>query len=298
MPVSGARTRIKEVADHDPAQGCSSAVLNREGNRSVRFCGQATLWRSGFSLLELLIVLVLLVTILAIAWPSVRRMTRRADIKQLALGLQEKVADTRIQAIQSGQTFIIRFKESGDRIELGPVSRFPAADSSADTSATDGFESIEVGNLRGNDDGNRSAPIETILLDSIRVTNRTRAELESRSESRPGGLLSAVTAAKKERNGDQDWIQIRLTPDGRGQDSRFTLIDTETGVALELFVRGLTGHLEIGTPFNVDPAELGLDTKTESPGEEPRQADELANDELANDELDDKAEAFLVEEVP
>ena len=78
---------------------------------------------SGFSLLELLLVLGLMTVFLVIAVPSLRRWQQRLPIEQSVALLQQQIAETRLASIQSGETWALWLYSSGTEGRRTPLNQ-------------------------------------------------------------------------------------------------------------------------------------------------------------------------------
>jgi prepilin-type N-terminal cleavage/methylation domain-containing protein len=89
---------------------------------------------SGFSLLELMIVLVVIVGLLALAWPNLQRPLRRAELNQATQQLREVIDESRYRAISTGTPVFIRLKQGESEVVAGGFETF--ADAESDSSPT------------------------------------------------------------------------------------------------------------------------------------------------------------------
>jgi prepilin-type N-terminal cleavage/methylation domain-containing protein len=94
------------------------ATIMKTGNHSGR---QATRQQRGFSLLELMIVVVLIAGILAIAWPSIARPMRKAELSEATQKLREAIEDGRYQAMMSGEPVFLQITEGDSQLRSGGI---------------------------------------------------------------------------------------------------------------------------------------------------------------------------------
>lgn len=99
--------------------------------------------KRGFSLVELMIVLAILVTLAAIAVPNLRRSFEKNEVQDAAGQLQELLGQVRHEAIQSGQPVYVQFSWSGSRVRILRAPR--SLDSNEEAFASDDFSSIGNG---------------------------------------------------------------------------------------------------------------------------------------------------------
>ena len=82
----------------------------------------------GFSLLELMIVLVVMVGLLAIAWPNMQRTLRRTTLNEAAQVLREAIDEGRYEAITSGKPIFVQMQQGNHEVRTGSYSNFTNAE--------------------------------------------------------------------------------------------------------------------------------------------------------------------------
>ncbi len=82
----------------------------------------------GFSMLELMIVLVLMVGLLAIAWPNMQRMLRRTTLNEAAQVLREAIDEGRYEAITTGKPIFVQMQQGNHEVRTGSFANFANAE--------------------------------------------------------------------------------------------------------------------------------------------------------------------------
>ena len=78
----------------------------------------------GFTLLELMIVLALMVGLLAIAWPNMQRPMNRTTLNEAAQVLREAIDDGRNEAITTGRPIFIQLQNDQHEVRSGAFDSF------------------------------------------------------------------------------------------------------------------------------------------------------------------------------
>ena len=188
--------------------------------------------RRGFTLLELLIVLGVLVTIAALSWPRMMRYMEENSLKQDVELVRRELAGTRILAIESGLTYQFRFEPTGETFVILPFDR-------PEIISTEGGAAPEP----------KDPPKVKTLVGHL----STGARFES-STDKTGGSTGAQRL-------DKIWLEllkngalydetlwsppILFRPHGESQDAQLVIRD-KIGNTIELTVRGLTGSVRVG----------------------------------------------------
>lgn len=91
----------------------------------------------GFSLLELMIVLVLMVGLLAIAWPNMQRSLRRTTLNEAAQLLREAIDEGRHEAIVTGRPVFVQMQQGNHEVRTGSFANFANDEDSLTSSGTE-----------------------------------------------------------------------------------------------------------------------------------------------------------------
>ena len=202
-------------------------------------------WGSGktriaFTILELLIVLVMMVVILAIAWPQINRRIQRSELKQVAITLKELIADARLSAMQSGESWELRFSDLSRRYRIGPASSFGAREPNGSKQTS--FQSAE-----------NEYPILSELDTSLLITTHPRNIFSFADDDQNDVELETIQIGKSNGdrpNGDHE-KSIWLDPQGRALETKIIVLDYKSRVGISIKIRGLTGQVEIEETFKV-----------------------------------------------
>lgn len=181
---------------------------------------------AGFTLLELLLVLAVLVTVVSLTWPSVVRYVREQDILEGAETTRAAAAGTRIKAIDTGLTYQFRYEPEGRRFVVIPFD--PPETIAASSTVTDGS-------------------VSTFPVLSGQLSEECRfvvpADQPIVSEGLPPESFAGLPNAG-ELQAAAWGPPILFFPDGTAADATFGIVN-EDELRLDLSVRGLTGTLSI-----------------------------------------------------
>ena len=206
----------------------------------------------GFTLLELMIVLAILVMLIALVWPSLRRPVMRSAAQQASRQLVRDLARARMAAIDSGQIVALRFELGGTRYVV------KLAESLGDSEGSDGT-APEV--TAEGDAGNASVadtPTDfgfEAQLDED-VVFRDPSEVNN-DELPPGSTLREMLEDERqeteevkplidnERAEQAFSTPVFFYPTGRAENAVFVLQGPD-GYRVTVKLRGLTGAASIG----------------------------------------------------
>lgn len=94
-----------------------AAAAHREGlPRRLR---QAVARRRGFTLIEMLIVLVIVVVVIGASWPRLRTAWSKAELRSAARSVRVAMSQARLDAIDSGAPRQFRYQPGGSLYEVG-----------------------------------------------------------------------------------------------------------------------------------------------------------------------------------
>lgn len=191
--------------------------------------------RSGFTLLELLLVLGVLVVIASLSWPRMMRYVQENALKQNVETVRRELASTRIHAIESGLTYQFRYEPGGQLFLVFPFERPSAPESEgADTTGSSG----------------QPAPPPKVKTVEGRISADFRFETPSNATGQTtGGQRLSDQWLSLLKNGAQytqtTWSPpVLFRPNGESQDTQLVVKD-KSGNTIKLTVRGLTGGVRV-----------------------------------------------------
>jgi prepilin-type N-terminal cleavage/methylation domain-containing protein len=226
----------------------------------------------GFSLLELMIVLVLMVSLLAIAWPNMQRPLRRTTLNEAAQVLREAIDEGRYQAITTGCPIFVQMQQGNHEVRTGSFANFAQAeDTDSSLSALSnhhatpsipatpssnglGLESSTNGKLARKWRLPDTVVITEVNWTSDSITNQVDGSLlESNEDSIASSVSSAAiayadasTEVAVSASGaihDDWWLPISAT--GQSRDASIVLLDTSINETMTVTYASATGALEI-----------------------------------------------------
>lgn len=185
---------------------------------------------SGFTLMELLLVLAILTVIVALAWPSVQRSFEDAEFRDAAKQVRIELAETRLEAIRAGATRVFRFRGgTGEFLVSGLDSSGETEERSASPRANSQPQVLPHG-VRFQGQQTEDTLAEELTGDSFDVGS--------------SGSLSSSTAG--------GWSDpIVFFANGRTSTVRIRLVD-HRGYRLDVTLRGLTGSARVGRQMKPD----------------------------------------------
>lgn len=229
--------------------------------------------QNGFSLLELIIVLMLMISLLAIVWPNLQRPLRRTTLNEAAQTLRSAIDDMRYQAIVTGQPLFIELRQNDGQIRAGSFDDFMNRDTAGvGTTMPTTPPAIQPADSKQLRAGQRSiihqsslktwtlpepvvislvrwtlaAPVEEFgpapMVESnavAEVQSDSMIDLDSNDDSNPDSNLELDRGASQ-----QTWW-LPLVPTGQGRDAAITLHDSTVNQQITVTFASATGALEI-----------------------------------------------------
>ncbi len=197
-----------------------------------------------FTLLEMLVVLVILTLLLGFAWPSLRKLAARNELKSAAKTLRTELAKARLLAIETGTAQVFRFRPGTGQFEVLPKQTVLP-----ESAGSDEVESLAAQADQQTAAGARRPPAPQQLPGRVRfaaakVTAQTAVEeQEADAAGTLGALLDESAAALSTEDA---WSRpIVFYPNGRAASALIRLT-RDRQYTIDVSLRGLTGSVSIG----------------------------------------------------
>jgi len=193
--------------------------------------------RGAFTLLEMMLVLVVLVTMAGLAWPSLSRLYADRRLQEAAELVRVKLTAARVHALDSGVTYQFRFEPGGRRFLV-------VADE-------DDSELIAAVDRGGQTEGQRAVLwVAAAQLDEGFAFD-TRGVVVAGTQHSLAQRLAGLPEAVEFR--DAQWsAPLYFYPDGTSSDSELRVLD-EYGQQIVIYLRGLTGGVTVSRVERREP---------------------------------------------
>ncbi len=229
------------------------------------------IYRPGFSLLELIIVLALMIGLLAVAWPNLQRPLRRNSISEAAQVLRGAIDDCRYQAITTGSPVFMQLRQGDSFARSGSFDSFMNFDSELGGAALGGptnSENSAAATQLGDLQSQSKLPAlrtwnlpPTVIIRSVSWTLDSPSEEDDEEfESEGASQLNADPSSQStlplvaEIDSEASfaglgqpqatwWLPLVAT--GQGRDAMIVLYDTSINEEMTVTFVSATGSLEI-----------------------------------------------------
>ena len=184
---------------------------------------------SGFTLLELLFVVAILVLMSALAAPTVLKQMREIRVAQAAESLRETISRSRTYALDAGIDYQFRYEPNGRNFVVLPLE----LETIDPGSAVDHFESPNYVRLTGQlNDGLR-----------LQANNNESPTLETLEAAWFGELDNALQLSQAVWS-----LPVIFRFDGTADDAGFQ-VTTDEQLTADLSIRGLTGSVSVSRVY-------------------------------------------------
>jgi prepilin-type N-terminal cleavage/methylation domain-containing protein len=193
--------------------------------------------RRGFTLLEMLLVLAILVAIAALSAPAMRGMIQSARLRAAADTVRTEWTRAHVKAMKTGRIQVFRYELGGAKYAVQPwIAGDDALESSAP--ATAGFGTSDETQATANVGEGHELPEGTLFIAGD-------AAVESRS-------MAIEQTAMDATQFESEWSRpILFYPDGTTSDA-FIVVANENKVGIKVELRGMTGTATLGDVMDLE----------------------------------------------
>ena len=216
--------------------------------------------RCGYTLLEMLLTIGLVVAMAGFAWPALRGPLGNQRLREAAKTVRIELAKTRLRAMETAEPYQLRYLPGTGHFYVGPVAADSVATDDAETEWDFGRAAIDAADdgSNGPSGGYRlELPKGVVfatdeMLDDIELTSTDIANADV------DNALGDSATSELVPLDDLRWsAPIRFRPDGTTTSTRILLRNEQNNV-VELTLRGLTGVITVTpiTPLHGGDAEV------------------------------------------
>lgn len=225
---------------------------------------------SGYSLLEMLIVVAVVMLLATLSWPALRRPLGKTRLRQAAKQLRAELIRARLEAIRSGKPQQFRYQPGTGRYETGPCLAVQQ-ERSAPSAQRAALALLESGDDVASETASQqsSDPVLKQIDEQIAFVDPASAEAQgslapaagsaaadASANTVGGGNLTALPPgydsaalpgdATPLADGQQWSAPLVFYPDGRASSNARIRLAGRDGYYLDVFVRGITGTTLVG----------------------------------------------------
>jgi len=229
--------------------------------------------RGGYTLLELLIALGILVAIAGLTLPALRGPLDKSRLRHSACQVQSALAKTRALAIRAGEAHSFRYKIGGRNFRIETSAPADASTGTGDLLEAERFP----GKPNHLPDAYIALSLEPVLrtvrtgqlpdgvVFTVSATQYTTTDTAAAS-ALPIEEPAAVAMANSDSNGRMlsRWsAPVRIAPNGRAMDATIR-VQGSRDFHIDVSLRGLTGMASYSSPQRAVPATQNTSTEDES----------------------------------
>ena len=200
--------------------------------------------RDAFTLFELLIILALLVTVVAVSWPALEQFHLQYRLRQAGSLVQARMAGARVHAVDTGIDYQFRFEPGGQRFVVLPYDQQVLAQMAASAGANGGAGASAGGGGQGQPHFPRLAgrlPSDKAHFDPASTGGNAPQPF-------PGDWLAGIHGA--DQFAGVNWsAPILFHADGTAAAAHVTIRDKKNRI-VTVSVRSLTGGVSVSKMVN------------------------------------------------
>jgi prepilin-type N-terminal cleavage/methylation domain-containing protein len=189
--------------------------------------------RGGFTLLELVIVLMVLTVVVSMTWPPLMRFAGDQQIREWVVEVRSDLAGARYKAITNGLVYQFRYEPGGQHFAVLPYDR-------PDSGNSTGESSVSKSKYQKAD----KPPPATLQKLPVGLTFRHKDGQPTEELSKEFNKL--LPASDSESLTRVAWsLPLLFNLDGTS-DNATLFVDDRRGNSMEIKLRGLTGAVSVG----------------------------------------------------
>ncbi len=224
--------------------------------------------RPAMSLLELLLVMAVLSTVVAISWPALRRPLNRSHVQSAAQQLQRDLLAARRAAMESGQVHLFQYQPETGTYYCGTLRQVDMQGSPPDEVFALTLPE-ESESLNGQLNEFHELPAATTFIAQFSAENESDASRLRSNSGRNDGTTGSWqqssdsdVANRNDRSTSGGWTRpMRFYPSGR-MESGVLNLTSEDGYDIQVEIQGLAGRVRIHPPQRND-SDLANDPSVE-----------------------------------
>lgn len=181
--------------------------------------------RAAFSLLELLIVLVVMVGLLAVAWPSLRRPLADSVLQQAGHEIRRAFEDARQAALATGRPVLLRLHAESGTLELQTMEEVIGRDRNESPSLSSANERSTSDRNPFHDRFPDPPPLSAGVVIEQVLTGDALRDKSDRQEMDGDRFAEEMGESRQRGELTNTWL-LPILPSGRSIDFRIVLRDT------------------------------------------------------------------------
>jgi prepilin-type N-terminal cleavage/methylation domain-containing protein len=195
----------------------------------------SALRRGGYTLLEMIVVLGVLVALATLSWPMLRGVLDKSRVQEAAKQVGAVLGRARLKAIESGTVQQFRFQPGGQQFDISPYQG----------PQTDAATADQVNQAAIPDDSAASTAVASID-DGTLPDDVTRFQLpDGIAFFTPDTSQTSPDDVNAQPQDDMGWAPpILFFPSGRSSNARIRLLGQQD-LYVDLTLRGLTGTVAV-----------------------------------------------------
>jgi prepilin-type N-terminal cleavage/methylation domain-containing protein len=209
--------------------------------------------RNAFTLIEVMIVLTIVVSVMAIAWPRMRGLAAKTQIREAAIEFKAACIEARDRSVRSGKPVYLRYKLGLSKFRLSETEQMDAQPGDTIQVKATGVSGRATQVLKPYSQEYELA-IGIIFDDPANLRDEMDDEfgvdalVDRSGQNDPEQLEQQDKLVVGEKRAI-DWAEsevITFYPEGRSTSAVVRILASDSGDAIMLSVRGLTAGVKVG----------------------------------------------------